>query len=253
MAEKERKIIQEDYDDEKSGSKIKSLFFALIIILIWIAILCIIIKMDVGSFGSVVLRPVLKDVPVINKILPDVTDDDISSELGYRYKNLDDAIARIRELELLVAQYEASSDANALTIAELMATVERLKIFEENQVKYEELKKIFDEEVVFNGQAPDIEEYRTWYENMDPENAAEVYRQVIELLEYELEIIELANTYTKMEPANAASILEEMSGDMEKVAVMLLCMKTANRASIMQEMDPLYAAKLTKIMYPEKQ
>ncbi|MBQ8730177.1 MAG: hypothetical protein IJY81_03190 [Lachnospiraceae bacterium] len=134
-----------------------------------------------------------------------------------------------------------------------MAMISRLEVFEQNQVKYEELKKIFDEEVVFNSKAPDINEYKTWYESMDPENAEEIYREVLEMLQYAQEIIELSNTYSKMEPANAAAIMEEMTGDMDKVAILLKNMKIANRAAIMEEMDPLYAAKITRIMYPEEE
>ena len=172
MAAKKKKVIREEYDEEeKSTSRLKSVLLAVLIVIIWIAILCIIIKLDIGSFGSVVLRPVLKDVPVINKILPDVSDEDISDEHGYRYKNIDDAIARIRELELALYEQEAKNEENAMTIAEMMAMISRLEVFEQNQVKYEELKKIFDEEVVFNSKAPDINEYKTWYESMDPENA----------------------------------------------------------------------------------
>ncbi|MBE5963685.1 MAG: hypothetical protein IKL73_03625 [Lachnospiraceae bacterium] len=254
MAAKKKKVIREEYDEEeKSTSRLKSVLLAVLIVIIWIAILCIIIKLDIGSFGSVVLRPVLKDVPVINKILPDVSDEDISAEHGYRYKNIDDAIARIRELELALYEQEAKNEENAMTIAEMMAMISRLEVFEQNQVKYEELKKIFDEEVVFNSKAPDINEYKTWYESMDPENAEEIYREVLEMLQYAQEIIELSNTYSKMEPANAAAIMEEMTGDMDKVAILLKNMKIANRAAIMEEMDPLYAAKITRIMYPEEE
>ena len=46
-------------------------FVTLIIILIWLAIIVLLIKCDVGGFGSSVLAPVLKDVPYVNKILPD--------------------------------------------------------------------------------------------------------------------------------------------------------------------------------------
>ena len=35
------------------------------------SILCLLIKLDVGGFGSGVLAPAFKDVPVINKILPE--------------------------------------------------------------------------------------------------------------------------------------------------------------------------------------
>ena len=58
-----------DMDDETStGGKITVFFVTLIIILIWLAIIVLLIKCDVGGFGSSVLAPVLKDVPYVNKI-----------------------------------------------------------------------------------------------------------------------------------------------------------------------------------------
>ena len=51
---------------------------------------------------------------------------------------------------------------------------------------------------------------------------------------------------------NAAAILEEMTGDTDLVSDILLCMTSKQRAAILAEMDPVYAAKLTVIMYPAK-
>lgn len=37
----------------------------------WLIIMALLVKLDVGGFGSTVLAPILKDVPYINRILPD--------------------------------------------------------------------------------------------------------------------------------------------------------------------------------------
>ena len=65
LADEEARIM----DDEGSG--IPVFITTVIIILVWVAILCALVKLDVGGFGSGVLAPVLKNVPVVNKILPD--------------------------------------------------------------------------------------------------------------------------------------------------------------------------------------
>ena len=90
-----------DMDDETStGGKIAVFFVTLIIILIWLAIIVLLIKCDVGGFGSSVLAPVLKDVPYVNKILPDSATEEVSTEDdAYGYTSIDDAVARIKELE----------------------------------------------------------------------------------------------------------------------------------------------------------
>ena len=68
--------------EEKGGNRIVTVLIAVLIVLIWLAIFALLVKFDVGGFGSGVLRPILKDVPVINKILPDVSDELLAEENG---------------------------------------------------------------------------------------------------------------------------------------------------------------------------
>ena len=96
--------------------------------------------------------------------------------------------------------------------------------------------------VVFNEKAPDISEYRKFYEEINPTTAEEIYRQVLEALAYDEAIQEEANRLVRMKPSNAAAILEEMKASIDLVAQYLLCMKTADSAAIMEKMDTLYAA-----------
>lgn len=234
--------------EEKSGG-IVGFLLALLIILIWIVIFALLIKMDVGGIGTM-LRPALKNVPVINKILPEASDAEIIEENGNKYKTLAEAIERIKELEKEVEQYKASGSNNDEQIAQLQAEISRLKVYEENQEYFEQLKKEFDEQVVFNENAPDIEEYKKWYEQINPDNAASLYEQVVERIQFSKKIQDWATTYASMEPKAAAAIMEEMTGDAYVVTRILLCMTPKQRAAVMAEMDPVYAAKLTAIMFP---
>ncbi len=231
--------------EEKSGG-IVGFLLALLIILIWIVIFALLIKMDVGGIGTM-LRPALKNVPVINKILPEASDAEIIEENGNKYKTLAEAIERIKELEKEVEQYKANGSNNDEQIAQLQAEISRLKIYEENQEYFEQLKKEFDEQVVFNENAPDIEEYKKWYEEINPDNAAALYEQVVERIQFSKKIQDWATTYASMDPAAAAAIMEEMTGDAYVVTRILLCMTPKQRVA---EMDPVYAAKLTAIMFP---
>ena len=242
-----------DADSDFGGKKKSGLSTALIvtfIVVIWIAIFALLIKLDVGGFGSSVLYPVLKDVPVLNKILPEVSNEELSSNSGDTYSTLQDAIDKINELESQIKIYKENSDANAEIISNLTAEVARLKTYENNQMNYEILRKKFDNEVVYTDNAPDINEYRDWYEEMNEENAAEIYRQVIEQMQMDQVIVDLANYYSSMKAASAASIFEEMTGDLEKVAKILTCMKKDVAGEILAAMDPTLAAKLTLLIYP---
>ena len=87
-------------EEKESGKGVLALVTVLIVI-IWLGIIAILIKTDVGGFGSTVLYPVLKDVPYINKILPNQDSATYeTTDTQYQYSSLDDAIDRIKELEL---------------------------------------------------------------------------------------------------------------------------------------------------------
>lgn len=247
----ETELDDQDGEEKEKGGKLAGILIAIVIIAIWLVIFGILIKTDVGGFGSTVLRPLLKDVPVINKILPDATDEEVAEENGYKYKSLAEAVDKIKELEQQLDAYENTSDSSADQIQDLTAEVARLKQFEDNQEYYEQLKKDFDEQVVFNDNAPDISEYQKWYESIDSVNAAEIYQQVLEKINYTQQVKDWAEAYSKMEPANAAAILEEMTGDTDLVSAILLNMKSTQRGQILAAMDTVFAAKITKIMYPE--
>ena len=70
MAKKDKNKENKVSTDESTGSKIVTVLIVLVIVVIWLAIFGVLIKLDVGNFGSEVLYPVLKDVPVVNMILP---------------------------------------------------------------------------------------------------------------------------------------------------------------------------------------
>ena len=77
---KKNKEKKKESDGEGLGSKILSFFFVILIIVVWVAILGALVKLDVGGFGSTMLRPILKDVPVINKILPEPSEEELEKE-----------------------------------------------------------------------------------------------------------------------------------------------------------------------------
>ncbi len=246
MAKKNKAGVNEK--KEKEGNKVLTILISLMIVIIWLAIFGILIKLDVGGFGSGVLRPILKDVPLINRILPDVSEEQIAEENNYEYKSLPEAVAKIKELELALADMSKNTDDISTNTADLQAEIDRLKVFEENQKAFEERVAEFDKNVVFAEAAPDIEEYKAYYEEINPTNAENIYRQVIEQLQYSDAIKEKADIYRSMDAEAAAKILETMTADVEAVAQILLSMKPKESAAILAEMGEVVAAKITKKM-----
>ena len=182
MAKKDKEDNKEK--DESVGSKIGTIILIVFIVLVWIAIFGLLVKMDVGGMGTK-LRPLIKDVPVLNIILPEVDDEVIISEKNYPYKNIDEAVEVIKKLEQEIDELKNTDESSQKRIIELQNEISRLKKFEDEQAAFEERVKRFDVDVVYNSQAPDIEEYKKFYEEINPETAEEIYRQVTEQLMYD--------------------------------------------------------------------
>jgi flagellar motility protein MotE (MotC chaperone) len=238
-----------DEEEETVGGKFLIIVVAIFIIFVWLLILGLLIKMDVGGFGSTVLYPVLKDVPVVNQILPDVTDYAEEDE-AYAYDSVDDAVQRIKELEQELADAKTSSDDSNAYIAELEAQAAELKTYKENEAAFEEEKEKFYNEVVFSDEAPDISSYKEYYESIDPENAEVIYKQVVEQLQEDEEISDYAATYSNMKPAQAAAIFNTMGNNLPLVGKILWAMDAQSRANILGAMDTDIAAAVTKLMEP---
>lgn len=233
--------------DESTGSKIVTMLIVLVIVVIWLAIFGVLIKLDVGNFGSEVLYPVLKDVPVVNMILPEPAQNQDAST-SKEYDNLTEANARIKELESQLAASKNAGSANQSEVSDLQAEINRLKKFEQEQSAFAKRVQEFDKNVVYNDKAPDTEEYKKYYEEIEPDNAEKIYKEVCKDYEYSQEIKDQADAYGKMEPASAAAILSEMTNDLTLVAKILDSMQTSKSALILQNMTPTTAAQVTTKM-----
>ena len=110
LADEEARISDDD------GSNLPVIVTTIIIVFVWIAIICALIKLDVGGFGSGVLAPILKNVPVVNAILPDSVsradreDDDPDIDTS-EYSSLKEAVREIHRLEAELADTQENSAA----------------------------------------------------------------------------------------------------------------------------------------------
>ena len=243
--------LEDDTEESSGGSKVALVFVTLIIIIIWLAILALLVKMDVGGFGSTVLAPVLKDVPYINKILPATDESELGTEdTEYPYQTLDEAVAYIKELELELQTAQEGSSENSAYVAQLESEVAKLQQYEQNEADFENEKAPFYEEVVFNDKAPDISEYQKYYESIDPANAEELYKEVVQQEQTSQELTDYVSTYSQMKPKEAAAIFDTMTDNLELVAKILNQMDRQSAANILGKMDSQTAAKVSELMEP---
>lgn len=245
LADEEARIMEDD------AGGLPVFITTVIIILVWVAIICALIKLDVGGFGSGVLAPILKDVPVVNKILPD-SGDEITQDVDVSgYSSLREAVRKINDLEVENSRLSEANTQKDLQIAAQEEEINRLKTFEEKQVEFERIKTQFYNEVVYADKGPGADEYAKYYETMDPATAEVLYKQVIIQQQESAEIKNYAQAYSEMKAKDAAEIFEDMKDNLELVAKILWQMEPDKRGAILGVMDPDVAAKLTKIMDPD--
>ncbi len=264
--EKEREFADRtaEINGDNAGG-LATLVITFLIILIWLAIMALLVKLDVGGFGSDILAPLIKDVPYLNLILPDGSVEKnkepsqietadgttVTTEEG-GIDNLDDALAYNKKIEQLLHD---EMEKNAQLSAEnekLNAEVARLEPFEQQQKQFYEEKQKFYEEVVYGDSSPDPETFRQYYEEIDPDNAAEIYKQIVKSDVEDANIQAFAKTYSGMKPKSAAAIFDEMVNEnqIELVAKILVQMSVENRGDILAAMEKENAAKITQLLEP---
>lgn len=248
---KELEDQERELDEQIDGTNASVVVVTIFIIAIWLGILCLLVKMDVGGFGSNVLSPILKDVPVINKILPSETTTETTKDKSYGgYSSIKEAVEQITELEKQLEQAQNTNTTYAEQIEALKAEVQRLQTFEKNQVEFQRIKEQFYEEVVYADNGPGAEEYRAYYEEMDPTTAEALYKQVVQEEVVSNKVKDYVSTFSNMDAAKAAAILESMTDNLDLAAEILRNINATTRGAIMGEMDPAVAARITKIMNP---
>ena len=162
---------REDTEEKKEGGKAATILIVTLIVVIWLAIIALLIKMDLAGIGTM-LRPYIKDVPVLSAILPAVSDEQLIYEENYPYANMKEAVAIIKDLERQVDELQSSNSSLSDRVSEQAAEIERLRVFEDDQLAFEERVKRFDVGVVYNSNAPDIEEYKKYYEEINPDTGS---------------------------------------------------------------------------------
>lgn len=242
------KQVKTDKVAKKRTGLFSNLLILITIIFVWILIFALLVKLDIGGFGTT-LRPVLKDVPVVNKILPKLTDEELAQENNYPYASLADAMKRIEELEKTNEELELKNEEfinNTSNLEEELAALEELK---EKSDDFKQRVLEFDRNIVFADEAPDIEEYKTYYESINSDNAEIIYRQVIYDVNASQEIQEKADIYSKMDPKAAAKIFETLSNDTDLLLLILSNMSRSSASEILSEMNPELAGVLTKKLF----
>ncbi len=250
---KELALEEANIDPDSDGHPLSIAIVTLFIIVIWLAILALLVKLDVGGFGTNVATPVLKDVPVLKKILPGSGLPGMggAEDITAGYDSLDDAVMQVRSLQLQLDAANTQNEQSKATLEQLQAEIARLQTFEKQQVEFQKIKNEFYEEVVYADKGPGADEYVKYYESMDPATAEALYKEVVREQEETKEVQDYAQAYSEMKPKEAAAIFEAMTDNLDLVARILGVMTAEDRGKILGVMDSDVAARITKIMNPQ--
>lgn len=245
---------QEEDLGEDGGGGLVTVFATILIVVLWLAVACVIVKMDIGGFGSGVLAPILKDVPVLNLILPDSSvpsTEGETAEEGYGgYTSLKEAVDYIRQLELELERAQTASNSKDADLESLKAEVLRLQEFEQKQVEFQRIKNEFYQEVVYSDKGPGLDAYLKYYESMDPTTAETLAKQVMLQQQESSQFRTYAQTFAAMKPQKAADALKELN-DVNLAARILDSISVDDRAAILNVMDAETAAMIAKMMNPD--
>lgn len=243
---------EEALNEDEEGGGLATFGATLLVVALWIAVICVIVKLDIGGFGSSVLTPILKDVPVVNRILPGNSLTETTDQEAYGgYTSLKDAVDQLTALELELERVQSASKVKDEELNQLKAEVVRLSEFEKMQTEFQRIRQEFGEEVLYAEKGPGVEEYVKYYEALDPTTAEALYKQAVIQMEESQEIKDYAAAYSAMKPKQAAAIFESMTDNLNLAARILGVMSAEDRGNILGVMDSEVAAKLTKIMDPE--
>ncbi len=238
-------------DEEEKGGGIIIFFVAFLILLVWLAIIALLIRMDVGGIGSTILYPYLKNVPVVNKILPASDLAEQEENDPYAFASMNEAVARVKQLEKQLASEKKKRQTAEQENADSSQIRKELKKYKKNEAAFEKIKAKFYEEVVYAENAPDIEEYKTYYESIEPQTAERLYKQVVSDIQQNEKLKDYIATYSSMKPAEAATIFNTMTKNLKLVAKILNGMDKESRGKILGKMDADTAAAVTKLMDPD--
>ncbi|MDA3847152.1 MAG: hypothetical protein PF505_11520 [Vallitaleaceae bacterium] len=234
--------------DEQMKSKGKGGLVVIVVIIVLVGFIAL-VKMDVFGLGTNVLGPSLQNVPVLNLILPAMPEIVVEEpSINYAFETVEEAIIVIKEKDDLLKEMAKEAENNSVTILALTEENTRLKVFEDNQVKYQEDKAAFD---ILIAEQADPKEYMDFVEDAYPENALTIYSELVQVQVMNDSIAVNAAMFSSMNPADAAAIFEiTQLTDMEMVAQILFSLEATKAGAILAEMDPTTADRISRYMYP---
>jgi flagellar motility protein MotE (MotC chaperone) len=93
----------------------------------------------------------------------------------------------------------------------------------------------------------DKDAFKTYFENMDPENSKAIYEKIIKEQQIDENVKQYAKVIENMDAGAAAAVFEQMGFDsIDKIAETLKAMSKEGASEILESMSPDFAAKVVE-------
>jgi len=201
-------------------------------------------------------RSTIQNIPLAKLALPKapdpldpkyMTEEEIENKY-IEYRNENEALKKqLADANTKLDEFQAFKDDYDNLILNTEKKLEEAEKREaaaiEKELQIAELKLKIDE-LIANG---DTESFKTYFEALDPENAKQLYAEIIKVDQVNANIKKFAQVYEVMDAAAAAEIFEQLgNAEIDMTAETLKIMKKENSSAILESMTPEFAAKVTE-------
>jgi flagellar motility protein MotE (MotC chaperone) len=243
------------------------LFYILTIVTALLVVLLIIggsffiaIKKDVNGIAES-MRDSIDGIPILRLALPEqpdpedeknMTEEQVRSKYTEIKNRKDELEKQVTELTSQVEQLNkqlSAKDTNSTLLQQQKDALEKEK--DTLTKEKETLKKQFDSvsAAIANG---DTAEFKNYYEQINPDKAAELYAQIIKDKKMSDDVKKYCSIYEAMDASAVASIMEQMgTGKMTLIVEIVKNLNKDTSANILAEMTPAFAAKVSEQLAKE--
>jgi len=216
-----------------------------LILFFFLAALVSILVFNLFNIRDRYIYPFLSGIPLVGGFIP------ITSEPeNFGAMTADEMLARINKLDEQLFRANEEIRASAETIDRNNIEINRLKVFEEQQLRFKQEKADFDRLVAM----ADPQAYTDYYESIYPENAEILYPRAAAEASRASKINKYLSDITQMDEVSAAIVFQQLIGtDMDLVVSILQGLDSRKAGAILSELsdrDPRSAASVLKMMAP---
>lgn len=250
MAKKNKEKSKGTDGQGKSEDKIIGIVIAIIIFILLIfftVVPAFLLKFNIMGIGDKA-RPIVGDLPVIGNLIPESYDNPnnmTKKALSENYLKLkeeyDTAIAELEKVKKDISNLKDIKEDYEGFLEDKKRVDEKYQQFLQEQIAFEEMKDNFYQDIKENKKG----DFKEYFESIEKEKAQELYEQILLEEKVDQDIQKYVTYYEKMDPEDAAALFDTMGkGKIDLIKSIMLNMKEGTVSEILAEMNTDLAARV---------